>query len=656
MPRYEITSPDGKRYEITAPEGASEKEVLSFAESQWKAEATPAPKVLEPEDKPVPKQGLVRQALQGLTFGTSDEIGAAAATLPAALMTWQNPKKVYGEIHQQLQDDRNQFKAENPKSALAAELLGGLATGGAGATKMATSKALSGLGPLARTMVVGATEGGIYGGASADRGERAEGAGIGAASGAVLSPVTDLTGQVVKHLGKPLINKVKRSLVNAPEKDATRYLAEVLAREGMNVSDLNKASRSPMTTIADVSEGGRGTLEGVLHQADNPGIKKMAREAFDARNAGQQSRIFKNVQAKFGIDPEMNVKGAVKEVGKRRTERAAPLYKQAESKPIVMTQNIKAHLDPKTGTEEVLSAFQLAERRMATRKAAGETVNQFTILDEMKKNMDDQIETLWRGGSKRRAGDLIKIKNSIIDDIDAQNPAYKQARSVWAGESALIDAAEHGKKILKEDVDFLDDIVEAMGESEKEMFRLGAMKAIREKLMAAREGTNSVNRIASELNLDRMKRAFPTDEAFNEFKKDLKFEASIFETSRVLHNSMTAMRLAEKEALEKGGAGEFVEHFSDGPAAAIGNTIKKLFNSGLTIESKQELGKMLLTPLGDLPPNVLNAINKKVMLTLPTNQRTKYMQFIQSAKDAASGAPTALPAIGIPVAMNGGSE
>lgn len=35
MPRYEITSPDGKRFEITAPEGASQEQVLEYAKQQF---------------------------------------------------------------------------------------------------------------------------------------------------------------------------------------------------------------------------------------------------------------------------------------------------------------------------------------------------------------------------------------------------------------------------------------------------------------------------------------------------------------------------------------------------------------------------------------------------------------------------------------------
>lgn len=41
MPRYEITSPDGKRFEVTAPDGATQDEVLSYAKSQFKTPEKP---------------------------------------------------------------------------------------------------------------------------------------------------------------------------------------------------------------------------------------------------------------------------------------------------------------------------------------------------------------------------------------------------------------------------------------------------------------------------------------------------------------------------------------------------------------------------------------------------------------------------------------
>lgn len=59
MARYEITAPNGKRFEITAPDGATQDEVMSYAQSQFNEQRTPAaqPSASEIEAKyPYPKE------------------------------------------------------------------------------------------------------------------------------------------------------------------------------------------------------------------------------------------------------------------------------------------------------------------------------------------------------------------------------------------------------------------------------------------------------------------------------------------------------------------------------------------------------------------------------------------------------------------------
>lgn len=48
MPKYEITSPDGKRFEVTAPDGASQEQVLSYAQQNFGA-SKPQPPLTEGE-------------------------------------------------------------------------------------------------------------------------------------------------------------------------------------------------------------------------------------------------------------------------------------------------------------------------------------------------------------------------------------------------------------------------------------------------------------------------------------------------------------------------------------------------------------------------------------------------------------------------------
>jgi hypothetical protein len=71
MPRYEITSPEGKRFEITAPDGASQDEVLSYAKEQFTPKQT-GPSAAE------------RIANDPITKGAQDVLNTSPADLAAA--------------------------------------------------------------------------------------------------------------------------------------------------------------------------------------------------------------------------------------------------------------------------------------------------------------------------------------------------------------------------------------------------------------------------------------------------------------------------------------------------------------------------------------------------------------------------------------------
>lgn len=70
MPRFEITSPEGKRFEVTAPEGATQEQVLSYARGQFQ------PETIEPTTG---ERG--RAALGGVNRGIAGLIGLPVDTV-----------------------------------------------------------------------------------------------------------------------------------------------------------------------------------------------------------------------------------------------------------------------------------------------------------------------------------------------------------------------------------------------------------------------------------------------------------------------------------------------------------------------------------------------------------------------------------------------
>ena len=84
----------------------------------------------QPSEAPPPDwMGRGNAALQGLTWGTADEIGILAAALVAKAVTGDDFADIYTSMRDSESDKRAKYKKENPTEALAFEIGGGLASG-----------------------------------------------------------------------------------------------------------------------------------------------------------------------------------------------------------------------------------------------------------------------------------------------------------------------------------------------------------------------------------------------------------------------------------------------------------------------------------------------------------------------------------------------
>lgn len=675
MPTTKIKAPDGSIIKVNHPQGASQDQIYGYANEVYQSrqsgqaeqpEIAAAEKIktqsrgtrnkqTKPDEGPISKLGLARQVLQGLSFGGSDELGALiSAPINAAVNSYKldtpfnldEIKKQYNETYQTFEDERNQFKAENPKSALAAELAGGLATGALSTGKILALKGVQKLKPAAQAALVGATEGGTYGFLSSDQGERGEGAAIGAGGGAVLGPAVQSGVNVGRSLLRPLGDRLKNAIRSNPDRDAAQQLASVLAREGFeSVESIPRVGEKGLDTLADASQGGRFLLEGLANDAQSPGVRRLATETFESRNAAQPQRILESLEQGAEIPSSLTVKQAIDATKIARANRADPLYAEARSQSYQPSEYFLQITNKETGSPEAYKALVDAEKTLRTKRAAGQEIGDIDIIDEFKKSLDDTIGNLYRNGLNNKANNLRDIKNKILDDVDQKIPEYKQARSAFAGDSALIDAAEQGKRILREDAEELRDIVGRYGDSEKEFFRLGAKKAIKDKLALARQGNNSSTRIMQEINLEKIKNAFPSDQAFQKFKSELQAEAKLYDTSQVLANSTTALRNSVQRDLN----GEVVavsDALGNKTADIAANAIKALLkNRTLGTEARLELGKILLTPIDQLPQDIVRRINTSIIKQLPAGDRQNAITFISQVRQLPGDAPLTTGAV-----------
>ena len=141
------------------------------------------------EGEPAPlKSNLVtggREVLQGATFGFADEIQSViAAAVAAPFVTDKTFGQLMIDARQSLRDESDQFREENPATALGLNVAGGLATGSAAIQGLKSAGvAVTGVkGALSTSATLGA----IGGAGVSEEGNRIKGALTGAAFGALL--------------------------------------------------------------------------------------------------------------------------------------------------------------------------------------------------------------------------------------------------------------------------------------------------------------------------------------------------------------------------------------------------------------------------------------------------------------------------------------
>jgi hypothetical protein len=156
MPTTTVTSPDGKQIKVRHPEGASREEIIAYA----KQNAGPAMS-MEPQAQPGRVGTIADSALKGLGLGFGDEVAGALGAIPAAISTGNSIGDSYRGIRDIAREREAGYARENPGTAIAAEIGGGLLTGGAGGARALAGTA--GRQMLARAGAVGAGYGGASG-------------------------------------------------------------------------------------------------------------------------------------------------------------------------------------------------------------------------------------------------------------------------------------------------------------------------------------------------------------------------------------------------------------------------------------------------------------------------------------------------------------
>jgi hypothetical protein len=560
--------------------GESDADFLLRTKPPQAAEQQPPPPPAQP-DQPWWQTaanyaaGTVGAFKHGLSFGLDNPLDRATAYL--------FPNTAFAQQQQEREKAQKQFQEAHPLVSGASEIAGSIPTFLTGEGALAkvippvagvglVDRGLNLLGASARSGIVSAAAGaGMSEGDLTDRGKSAaESAVIGAA----MPPLFGAVGTVLRGTLAPIAARI---IPGSAERQATSKVAQALARDRVTPTDAqaNLTQLGPEAGMVDA--GGTNVRRLGETVANIPGPNAEIAETFlEGRAAGQQGRINTAIKAATGSPGEFY--DVLDELGRQRSTAAKPLYDKAFGDTVVSPQDA-AELQRFVSDRVGQSALQRGMRSLelenlaankpfnpadygVTRDESGTWALQggqpnLRLFDAVKRGLDSVAEEYRnpttgqmdfakyddRFGSGRAVD---SVRKAYVGELRSRFPDYTAALDAWSGPSRAIDALSMGRRALANDPEVSAKAIAGLSDNEKEFFKAGVARALKDKAESVQDGADATRRIfGNQLIRDKIAAAFGDTNAFNEFQRTMESEAA-FARSRneVLKGSPTARRLA----------------------------------------------------------------------------------------------------------------
>lgn len=443
--------------------------------------------------------------------------------------------------------------------------------------------------------------------------------GEGAAYGAAFGAAVPVIGGVLSAGGaalRPFVDAV-RARTN-PSGFGSQKIAERFANSGKTVDQAEARAARDGLSLADV--GGQSTRDLLRTTTNIPGkARDRVATQLALRQMGQGDRL-KNVVSQTLADPDgyLAAKDEIAETAKRI---ASPLFKEAEKIPIHFSEELEGIIKTPAGRRALAKAEELAANEqvpfkqmfvnvaddgsMTIKRAPDQRAWQY-----IKTAMDDMVTAETDSLTKKVSNEgriINNLKNRMLEELDAQNPVYAQARKVWGGQQSLDKALEFGRDAMTMTPEAVRRQLGKFGPPEKEAARAGVAEWIRGRIDTAGFTHNAILKFFSNRQQVKNIRAlFDNDEQFKTFRKSIFAEAKRRSTyDAVRGNSTTARQMADM--FEAGGMQEGVDAL-------------KTVATGRPVAAALQFIGSRLRMLGGLTPQVADDISRKLMSTSPEVQ------------------------------------
>ena len=595
MPTFQLPGPDGGLYEVEAPDAQTAYTALHGDQGdkyqQW------ARKTVDAENKngasgylPDVMQGSQRKILQGLTGNFADDALAYGHAFVDPLLG-KGGNLPFSERLKYEKARQNEYnRIADQKSGTTGDIAGGLASalgisrlGKAGMTLM--PEAAEGLGGLAKTIAGGAGEGAGYGavyGAGEGDGlpDKASKAISGGLGGGVFGAALPAAAAGIKYAAAKPISNFMAS--RNPEEYAASQWANAINNSGQNIDDVmrqveNANAAGVPLNVADATGKSGQRLLYTAASAEGPG-RDLATRTLNDRQAGQSERIGNLLEEALGADRTGRQAG--QQFMQQAAEDARPLYQRSDQYPIQWNRNLENFINDPIAQEgfrrgiaiqrmEALAAdpasfnprdFSAAGYNAAAGAddvlAAGPNMRS---LDAIKKGLDDIIEdyrdkTTGRLNLNEYGRAVDQVRRRFVQELDAINPHYAQARAAWAGPASQNQAIGIGKQMASggryaDNIDTFNN----MNDAQKVGARLGYADSKAAGLERSTEGRNNANSLLTpktqnELEAMSLYQGPRQPGAPNEIRRRLDWENTMNQTrNQALMGSRTAENIADQK-------------------------------------------------------------------------------------------------------------
>jgi hypothetical protein len=467
-------------------------------------------------------EGYTRRLGMGAGIGWLDEALAAGST-PFEMIKQRtfNPREAYNYAlaRERLTSEKAR---ENTPGVLGAgaELLGG-AAGFGGAAAGTAIKSIAGAAPKAvqiagktvpqwavntgKNVGVGAGLGAISGAGEAEKSlledptdipkHMLTSGAMGGVLGGVLPPAIQAAGSGLGYVTRA----VQTPRLFAPQSVADQRVLQIANDAGVSPQEIVRrvtdahASGQTGYTVADAigNEGARA----LTAQAKTPGAQREAIvKTLTDRAAGRRERVVADVGDALGVQgTAAQAEAALLE---RARTQSRPFYQEADQHP-TWSNRLQEFLDDPIAQRGLArgrylnrvdavgnpNAPRQFDRVVTDFDAAGNNVSTnvdtMSTLNTLKIGLDDMIARRVRqfGRNDREVGVLTGYKNRMLAEMDALNPAYREARANFSEPMRISNAVDTGRDLTASAARYQDTVPqivrETLPEAERQGLRIG---------------------------------------------------------------------------------------------------------------------------------------------------------------------------------------